>query len=248
MIVMKAIILAAGRGSRMGTLTREQPKCLTLLGGKSLLQWQVEAILSAGIDEIGVVRGYLAHKIDREGIKTFDNNRWSETNMVTSLICAKEWLEKNTCIISYSDIVYPVATIRALLKASGDIVVSYNTEWFSLWQERFEDPLSDLESFKINEKGILLDIGERAKTFDDIQGQYMGLIKLTPLGWKSVEESLDKLSAAEIDKLDMTSMLKKLLMHNVTVNTAPINGKWYEVDSSHDLIVYNQFIRNNNFL
>ena len=93
-----------------------------------------------------------------------------------------------------------------------------------------------------------MDIGERVKTFDDIQGQYMGLIKLTPLGWKSVEELLDKLSAAEVDKLDMTSMLKKLLMHNVTVNTEPINGKWYEVDSGHDLIVYNQFIKRNNFL
>ena len=165
MVVMKAIILAAGQGSRMGTLTKELPKCLTLLGGKPLLQWQVEAILSAGIDEIGIVRGYLAHKIDREGIKTFDNNRWSETNMVTSLICAKEWLEKDLCIISYSDIVYPATTILALLKASGDIVVSYNTAWFSLWQERFEDPLSDLESFKINERGILLDIGERGKDF-----------------------------------------------------------------------------------
>ena len=76
----------------------------------------------------------------------------------------------------------------------------------------------------------------------------MGLIKLTPLGWKSVEELLGKLSAAEVDQLDMTSMLRKLLMHDVTVNTVPINGKWYEVDSGHDLIVYNQFIKNNNFL
>ena len=55
---MKAIILAAGRGSRMCQLTEEQPKCLTKLAGKSLLEWQQEALKATGIQEIVVVGGY----------------------------------------------------------------------------------------------------------------------------------------------------------------------------------------------
>ena len=55
---MKAIILAAGRGSRMKHLTDEKPKCLAKLGGKLLIEWQLEALSAAGINEIAIVTGY----------------------------------------------------------------------------------------------------------------------------------------------------------------------------------------------
>ena len=89
---MKAIVLAAGRGSRMGQLTQYAPKCLTILAGKPLIEWQIQALREAGITEIGVVRGYMAAKISYPGVATFENPRWAETNMVMSLVCASEWL------------------------------------------------------------------------------------------------------------------------------------------------------------
>ena len=52
---MNAIILAAGRGSRMGDLTIDLPKCRSVLHGKELIQWQMEAIASAGIKDLGIV-------------------------------------------------------------------------------------------------------------------------------------------------------------------------------------------------
>ena len=54
---MKGIILAAGRGSRMGVLTDNLPKCRTILHGKELIQWQLEAMEEASIKEISIVRG-----------------------------------------------------------------------------------------------------------------------------------------------------------------------------------------------
>ena len=57
---MKAILLAAGRGSRMGSLTQDMPKCLTPLHGKPLLEWQLKALREAGCNSIGMVRGYRA--------------------------------------------------------------------------------------------------------------------------------------------------------------------------------------------
>ena len=55
---MKAIILAAGRGSRMKNLTSDKPKCLVKLHGKPLLEWQLESMYKSGISEIAVVTGY----------------------------------------------------------------------------------------------------------------------------------------------------------------------------------------------
>ena len=61
---MKGIILAAGRGSRMGLLTKKLPKCRTVFKGKELIQWQIESLRGAGIDDIAIVRGYLAETFD----------------------------------------------------------------------------------------------------------------------------------------------------------------------------------------
>jgi len=63
---VKAIILAAGRGSRMGGATADQPKCLTPLHGRTLLDWQVEALRDAGIESIALVRGYMGEKLPRD--------------------------------------------------------------------------------------------------------------------------------------------------------------------------------------
>ena len=56
---MKAIILAAGRGSRMGNLTAKHPKCMTVLFNKKLIEWQFLSLNHTSISEIGIVTGYL---------------------------------------------------------------------------------------------------------------------------------------------------------------------------------------------
>jgi choline kinase len=61
---MRALILAAGRGSRIGTLGDERPKCLIELAGWPLLDRQVAALRRGGVDEIGIVRGYRADMLD----------------------------------------------------------------------------------------------------------------------------------------------------------------------------------------
>ena len=91
---MKAIILAAGRGSRMRNID-ENPKCLVLLRGKSLLDWQLEALRGAGIKQISIVTGYKRELLLDKGLKEFNNNRWMLTNMVRSLMCADSLVKQN---------------------------------------------------------------------------------------------------------------------------------------------------------
>ena len=235
---MKAIILAAGRGSRMGGATADQPKCLTVLFGKTLLAWQLEALRGADVKTIAIVRGYMAEKLAVDGVDTFDNPRWAETNMVASLSCASSWLSSETCLVSYSDIIYPASTIEALAKAQGDIVITCFTDWRRLWEERFKDPLSDAKTFRVEASGRLLEIGSRPRNLDEVQGQYMGLLKFTPRGWRSVEALLRSMEPAKRDKLDVTSMLRLMIERGTPVFTVPVELPWYEVDTQSDLELY----------
>src|SRR5580700_2171940 len=104
--MMHAIILAAGRGSRMGPLGGDRPKCLVELEGKPLIERQIAALHRGGVDEIGVVRGYRADMIDLPGLSYFANERWAETNMVTSVAAAAPWLRSGPVIVTYADIFY----------------------------------------------------------------------------------------------------------------------------------------------
>mgnify|MGYP003993207777 FL=1 len=74
---MKAIILAAGRGSRMGGLTEELPKCLVQLHGKTLLEWQIAALRRGGVEEIAIVTGYRRKQLAKYGLVEFYNERWA---------------------------------------------------------------------------------------------------------------------------------------------------------------------------
>lgn len=184
---MKAVILAAGRGSRMKGATESRPKCLVEVAGRPLLDLQFTALRQAGVDDISIVTGYHAEMLaDRGAQKTFHNARWAETNMVASLMQASPLLQNEACIISYADIFYPAETIRRLSSAPYDIAISYDPDWLRLWSVRFEDPLSDAETFRLAPDGRVIEIGSKTKKLADIQGQYMGLLKFTPRGWNTV--------------------------------------------------------------
>lgn len=240
---MRAVILAAGRGSRMGSMTSDQPKCLSELLGRALLDWQLGALRRAGIDGVAAVRGYKGELLQRPGVAYFENPRWSETNMVMSLACADAWLQESGCIVSYSDIVYPSATVRALAQSQGDIAITYDVNWLALWARRFANPLDDAESFSVSPGGLLLDIGRRVASLGEINGQYMGLLRFSPAGWASVRRVLAGLPQPQQDRLDMTSLLRLLLAQGVAVNAVPVGEPWFEVDNPADLSLYADMLR-----
>ena len=233
---MKAIILAAGRGSRMGKATAVLPKCRSVLQGKELIQWQFESILGAGIAEIAIVRGYLAETFKFK-VKYFDNLKWSETNIVSSLQEAHSWLENDICIVSYSDIVYSQNAVKKLICANEDIVIAYDPNWHQLWEKRFVNVLTDAESFKLV-SGKVVKIGGKVDFIEEIEGQYMGLLKITPIGWGKITSYFDSLPQKLIDKMDITMLLQRLINIGVEINAVPIDDQWFEVDSVADLVIY----------
>lgn len=237
---MRAIILAAGRGSRMKGLTANHPKCLVNLQGKTLLNWQLDALKNAGISQIGIVTGYRRECLSDLGLVEFQNERWSETNMVSSLLCADSWLKEAPCIVSYSDIFYASEAVSLLLDSCADLAVTYDPDWLKLWKRRFEDPLSDAETLRINAESILLEIGNQPSSVEKIQGQYMGLLRFSPAGWAELFRISKSLSSSELNKISMTSMLQKIIEENsIPIKGISFQGVWGEVDSAEDLEIYN---------
>ncbi|MGP0076529.1 MAG: NTP transferase domain-containing protein [Bryobacteraceae bacterium] len=239
----RAVILAAGRGSRLGSLSDDRPKCMVELARKPLIERQIAALRRGGVSSIGVVRGYLGNRIGIEDVTYFENPRWAETNMVMSLAAAAPWLESGSVLVSYADIFYGHDVIRDLAASSGDLVVAYDRDWRSLWSRRFADPLSDAETFRTDARGGLTEIGKRAKQIDEIEGQYMGLLKFTPQAWRAVEALLAARDAKARDRMDMTTLLGALLDSGFPIATLPTAGSWGEIDSSEDLELYEKMIR-----
>jgi len=236
---MKAIILSAGRGSRMGSLTTDSPKCLIEVQGKTLLQWQFEALTKNGISEIAIVTGYKRESLSHYHFHEFHNSDWNHTNMVTSLACASEWLQKETCIVTYSDIFYKFGAIRDLMSCTGEIVVSYSPDWLDLWKKRFGDPLIDAETFRFQDDGVLTEIGNVPRTIEEIQGQYMGLLKISPRGWNEIDKQYRALGNSERNKIDMTGLLQKIIgANNLPIHVSSYLGIWGEVDTTNDLNIY----------
>ncbi|PWB35392.1 nucleotidyl transferase [Pseudomonas sp. SDI] len=236
---MKAIILAAGRGSRMKSLTDERPKCLVEVRGKTLLAWQLAALRAAGIEQIAIVTGYKRELLASQGLVEFHNPRWAQTNMVASLACAESWLQDEPCIVSYADIFYSAAAVQSLMACPASLAVTYDPNWLTLWTERFGDPLLDAETFRLTGAGTLAEIGNTPKAVDEVQGQYMGLLRFTPEGWAEVVRLRAALTAERRDNIHMTHTLQQVIeAGRVPIQACAYTGEWGEVDSSEDLLAY----------
>lgn len=223
----------------MKDLTDDRPKCLVELKGKSLLEWQLLALRKAGISDIAIVTGYKREQLISYGLKEFHNPRWSDTNMVTSLVCAKEWLAEEPCIVSYSDIFYESSAVTTLMESNAELAVIYDDNWRELWERRFGDPLLDAETFRINGDGTLAEIGNKPTRVEEVEGQYMGLLRFTPKGWSEVLRIRASLTEEVCDRMHMTGTLQKIIEEGrLPVVALPYHESWGEVDSAEDLVAY----------
>ncbi|WP_304400374.1 sugar phosphate nucleotidyltransferase, partial [Helicobacter rodentium] len=154
---MKALILAAGFGSRLMPLTQDNPKCMVEYRGKKLIDYEINALRGAGVSEIAVVGGYLfevlkSYMESQFSIKNlYQNKNYDKTNMVQTMLCAREFLEscvkeKQDLMISYADIVYSAEIVRALVESQEPLSIVVDKDWRTLWEKRFANPLLDAET------------------------------------------------------------------------------------------------------
>lgn len=237
---MKAIILAAGEGSRLRPYTADRPKCLVEVDGESLLQRQLEVLRAEGVEDVLLIGGYRAEALARLGLRLRLNPDFASTNMVWTLFSARDELAGDL-LISYGDIVYPRDALRAVLDSKADVAVAIDRRWESYWRERNENPLADAETLKVGADGRIVEIGQKPKSLDEIQGQYIGLVRYSRRGLAALIAEFDSAAAKgqlrgkDPRKAYMTDLLQALIDSGQDVRPAFFDGGWVEVDTASDL-------------
>jgi len=252
---MKVLIVAAGRGSRLGAHSDQTPKCLTSFAGHRLLDLQLSVLRGAGLDDIHLVRGYLGEQLEGLGLTLWDNPDWATTNMVASMLCARPVLESGEdVILAYGDIIYEEKVLQALLADDGEAAVIVDRDWLKLWSLRSDDPLSDAESLRLDGDGHIIDIGRKVPSLDEIEAQYIGLMRFSA---GTCADLLDLLDRARMPGADvrgkpvancyMTDLLQAYIDRGGKLHAVPIRGGWIEVDTDEDLARYTALVDNGTF-
>jgi choline kinase len=243
-----AIILAAGQGTRLRPHTDDKPKCLVELAGRSLLDYQLAILRAAGVEDICVVTGYRDDRIRSiSGLDIAHNPAFARTNMVASMMRAADRLDgRADVIIAYSDIVYRRSIVDALLACERPFATTVDLEWQRLWSLRQEDPLTDAETLRFAEDGTIRELGKKPQRLADIEGQYMGLIKVSAAFAPTFARVYSELDPAgpydgkDRDNMYMTSYLQWLIDHGHPLFGVRVASGWLEVDTSEDLALYHR--------
>ena len=247
---MTALILAAGFGSRLMPLTSNRPKCLVHYQGRAILDYEVEALRAAGVQDIAIVGGYLMSELRAHaqslGIQTiFENPEYDSTNMVATLFCARPLLAQlcergEGLIVSYADIVYEPSIVRALLHCEGELRIVVDRAWQRLWQKRFANLLDDAETLRCDGER-LLELGKKPKTLEEIEGQYIGLFAFGAGFLREAIATYDSLDKSALydnqnfRNMYMTSFLQCLIDRYHNAKAVFVDGGWCEIDSKSDL-------------
>ena len=242
---MRAVILAAGQGTRLRPLTDDRPKCLVDLCGVSLLERQADVLRRGGVDDIVVVGGYLADRIAARGFRVVTNERYESTNMVASLFCAPARLDGgDDVLVAYGDIVYEPRVLAAVAACRAPIGLAVDTAWRAYWSRRFADPLADAETLRLDADGNVVEVGKKPSGYDQIEAQYMGLLKVRADEAPRLDEVYRAMDRARrydgqaYEKMYMTSFLQHLIDTGHRVRAVPTEGGWLEIDSLDDLRLY----------
>jgi len=125
-IDFQAIILAAGRGTRMNLTTKKIPKCLLHVGKKTILDRQIDILLKNGINDILIVTGYKSDLIKKhflnKNIKIIYNKNYKKYDNLFSIWCAKNFI-KNNFICIYGDLVFDDRLISSFLDDDNDCLI-----------------------------------------------------------------------------------------------------------------------------
>jgi choline kinase len=234
------IILAGGKGKRLKKFNK--PKSLIKYKKKFLISHIIDNFKINNIEKIYVVTGYKRKCIKSKINSNFiHNKRWNTTNMFCSLLTADKLLNKNYSIVSYSDIYYHSEAISEILKKKYDICISSYSKWKKLWRQRFDNPLDDLESFKKDKKNNLLEIGKQVDRISEIKGQYMGLLGISPRGWKIIKNSVKDISLKSLSKISLTEVLSLVLSKKNIVKIIPYKKLFFEIDFIKDMKIQRQY-------
>ncbi len=251
---MRAVIIGAGRGSRLGPETREIPKTLVKVMGRPMLEWVLEALGQAGFarKDVVFISGYAEGALRaRYPELTYVRNRgWEKNNILHSLMCAREYLEDGF-VSTYADIVYEGAVVEKLVENPGDIVLGCDTHWRRRYLDRSQHPETDAEKMRAEAERVLE--VSRSIPSGEASGEFIGVMKQSPAGARDFLDAFDQLEARMAGKIwrdgrvfemsYLIHLLQHMLEQGSAIQRENTAGGYMEIDTLEDLARAEQWWR-----
>ena len=239
----RALIIAAGLGSRLKDHTENLPKCMLDFGGQTLLQRQLNAYKKNEINDISLIRGYKKEKINYKGIKYFENTDFKNNNILNSIFYAEKIINGNI-IISYSDILFEPSVVERLQNSDHDISVVVDIDWRGYYVGRKDHPISETENVIFNSNNEVEKIGKINTGNEEVHGEFIGMIKLSSRGAEIFKHHFHRLKkiywnkpfqrAKIFQKAYLTDFIQELVDIGIKVHCVIIESGWKEIDTVED--------------
>ena len=221
----QGLILAAGRGRRLGSKVEELPKCLLRVGGKTLLDHQLDMLESAGVRDICVVAGYHKQAVFRachRRATVIYNEHWADTNSLYSLSLARQWVDSNVVVMNCDVLIEP--SILKQLLATGSSCFAYDSS-----------SGGDDEHMKVELLGNRLVAMSKSLESACVHGENVGLLHFLADDVRQLFAHAEAILASGSSTQWMASAVQRLAaersLHGVDVRGRP----WIEIDYAEDL-------------
>ena len=229
--VTTALLLAAGTGTRLRPLTLNAPKCLTLVGGKPILERLVNSLRAQGVERLVVVIGYQGDRI-REFLRQtagdmridyVTNCDYGSTNNIYSLWLAREQIREPFLLVE-SDLVFETSMLDDMMQPDR-IAISTMLPW-------------------MNGTTVVLDSRRRVTAFhlnsvkgDERQYKTVNLYSLSLNIWKNLKEKLDRyILAQRLGEYYETALVDMVAEGTLSFDAVFFDAeRWYEIDTLADL-------------
>ena len=225
---MRALLLAAGIGSRLSPITDSRPKSLVCVHGKPILLKQIENLMQNGIDDIIIAAGYKAEMIE-QAVKPFpnvtilSNPDYLTTNNMYSAYLAREKMRGDAFLMMNSDVFFDASVIDALLKFDHpDAIVTD----IGVYME---------ESMKVIVRGGR--ITQIAKTISeaDAFGTSIDVYKFSAEGGARFFDKCAEYIEQKKELRKWSEVALDEILSDVVFKACPLCGRWYEIDNHEDL-------------
>jgi choline kinase len=242
----KAIILSAGQGSRLGSLTHDRPKCLIPFAGRTLLDRQLDTLAVNGVDEVTVVTGFRDDQIEAalerrreagEGpeVRTLFNPFYKVADNTGSLYMAREALAGDTLVWNGDTMVSPALMAK---------VVANDREGITVTIDRKPDGYDSDDMKVVEEGGRLRAIGKRLAPSDGVNAESIGLLAFRAGGAERFRTAVE----AAMRSPEGTQIWYLRVIHRLAqqgdVWTLDISGEdWGEVDFPEDVAAAEALVR-----
>lgn len=241
---MKAIILAAGQGTRLKKYTENLPKGMLSFMGKTIIERQIDMYRDAGIEDIIIVRGFAADAINYEGVKYYTNTDYANTNMVESLMMARKEFDDDI-VVSYSDVLFEKHMLETMMHSLEDYAVAVDINWQPYWEKRYGKVDFDTESLSLDKYDNIKELGLENPKLESIDARYIGLLKFSKKGLKHIEDILEdayknyqdkpwQQSGKTVHKAYMTDLLQAIIESGKQVKALKFHNAWIEFDTNED--------------